>query len=80
MSKLNVVAYAARSAVSAKTGKPYVSQLIEIQQAPERPNASFMRFYKNENEALAPGFYKCSVGFYTKGNDLVPSFTDFEAQ
>ena len=75
---LKIVAYKASTAKSAKTGKDYVSQTVEIQQSPERPNVSFRRFYKTEADALQPGTYSCKVSFYLKGMDLVPSFHDIQ--
>lgn len=75
---LKIVAYEARTSKSAKTGKDYVSQTVEIQQSPERPNVSFRRFYKTEADALKPGEYTCKVSFYLKGVELLPTFYDFQ--
>lgn len=75
---IQVVAYQARTAKSAKTGKDYTYQLVEIQQSPSRPNVSFRRFAKSEAEALAPGVYTADISFYIKDNELVPLFTNFQ--
>ena len=76
---LKIVAYEARTSKSAKTGKDYTYQTIEIQQSPERPNVSFRRFYKTEADALKPGEYVCKASFYLKGVELLPSFYDFQS-
>jgi hypothetical protein len=75
---LKIVAYAARTARSEKTGKDYVSQTIEIVQSPERPNVTMRRFAKTEADALKPGQYTCKVSFFNKGLDLSQSFYDFQ--
>lgn len=74
---LTIVAYAVRSAKS-KAGNDYWYQVIEVQQSPERPNASMRRIYNSEDRALAPGTYKAKVSFYLKGYELLPSFYDFQ--
>lgn len=74
---LNVVAYQANTRKSAKTGKDYTSQQLEIQQSPARPNVTILRFAKSEAEALKPGSYTAKVSFYLKDNELTPSLYDF---
>lgn len=75
---LKIVAYPVKQGKSGN-GKEYQYQTMEIVQSPARPNCTFRRFVRSQDDALAPGEYVAQVEFYT-GKDFVltPVFSDFK--
>lgn len=77
MSRINCVVYAVKTGTSAKSGKEFQYQTVEIVQSPVRPNVLYRRFLNKPEYVLEPGSYTAEVFIVAKGFDLVPVFSDF---
>lgn len=78
MSRINCVVYAVKTGTSAKTGKDFQYQTVEIVQSPVRPNVLYRRFLNKPEYVLEPGAYTADVHLVARGFDLVPVFSAFE--
>lgn len=72
------VVYPVKTGISAKTGKEYQFQTVEIVQSPVRPNVLFRRFVNKPEYLLEPGTYTADVSIAAKGYELRPVFSNFK--